>query len=417
METPWPPGFGKETPLITPDDALDIVLKRVRPLQAIRKPLAEAAGYCLAEEVRTDRDMPPADRSAMDGYAVRSSDLAKCPSTLRVAGEVAAGSPGRPKVGPGTCVRVLTGANIPPGADAVVMIEQTKEADGVVTFLAPVAAGSNIRRRAEESNKGDVLLAKGTVLDAVQIGLCAAVGKAEVRIHRRPRVAVLCTGEELREAGARVQPHEVRDSNGPALCAALSAWGCVDVVHQVVPDEVRLLSAKLKPAAARHDVVLLTGGVSVGKYDYVPESVERIGATVHFHGVAMKPGKPVLYATLPGCRHIFGLPGNPVSVMTAFYEFGLPALRRMSGLAAKQCRPSVNLPLAGPVKSKGGRVQFMLARLSWTDKGPSAIPLKSHGSADLAAGRQADGVIVVPLHVAEMAAGSLVQFRPWRPLP
>lgn len=403
--------------MITANEALGIVLECVRPLKTTRKPLNEALGYCLAENVLADRDISPADRSTMDGYAVRSSDLAKCPCTLRLIGEVAAGSASRPRVRPGTCVRVLTGANIPPGADAVVMVEQTEEGDGLVTFQEKVPAGCNIRKRGEEAKRGAVLRSKKTVLGPVQIGLCAAVGKAELRVYARPGVAVLCTGEELRPVGAPVRAHELRNSNGPALLAALRSHGYTDISLEVVHDDVEALTRKIERAAAKRNVVLVTGGVSVGKYDFVPEAVAQIGARIRFHGVAMKPGKPLLYATLSGNRHIFGLPGNPLSSMTGFHEFVLPALRRMSGLPVKECRPSMRLPLTRALRSRKGRVECVLAQLLWRKKGPLVRPLKSHGSADLVAGAQADGVVVVPASVQELPAGSLVEFRPWRAQP
>ena len=403
--------------MITPYDALNLILKNIHPLKVVSKPLSESHGYILAEEVSADRDMPPADRSAMDGFAVRSSDLTHCPCSLHLAGEVPAGSPALQTVLPGTCVRVLTGANIPPGADSVVMVEETEETGDIVTFRNPAKPGSNIRRQGEESKKGDILFSEGTVLGAAQIGLCAAVGKAELKVYSRPGVAVLCTGKELLDASESVQPHQIRDSNGPALCTALSTWGFTEITHNILPDNLEVITEELNRITALNDIVLLTGGVSVGEYDFVPEAVNRIGATIHFHKVAMKPGKPHLYATLPGNRHLFGLPGNPLSVLTGFYEFVLPALRRLSGMAEERCRTSVYLPLSNSVSSKKDRVRFILAKLHWNAKGPEAEPLISRGSADLTAGSKADGVIVVPENTGEIPSGAIAEFRPWRPLP
>ena len=403
--------------LIKPNKALGIILRRVRPLKTVRKALSEVTSYCLAEDVRADRDQPAADRSAMDGFAVRSADLDKCPRILKLAGEVAAGSPARRPVRKETCMRVLTGANIPSGADAVVKLEQTAETDGSVLFHKTVQSGANIRRRGEEARKGTVLLSKGQVLDAAQIGLAAAAGKAELRVYSRPRVAVLCTGEELRRAGDQVRSHEVRDSNGPALCSALRAWGYRQTTHQVVPDDPKKVSAIVKRSVQKHEVVILSGGVSVGKYDFVPEALRQVGACVHFHGVAIKPGKPQLYATLGKDRHIFGLPGNPLSVMVGFFEFVLPGLRRMSGLESKLCQPPLRLPLAGQVESRLNLVHFILARLIWHKEQLSVAPLKSHGSGDLVAAGPADGMIVLPVRAGKVPSGSRVEFRPWRPLP
>ncbi len=403
--------------LITPTKALGIILEQVCPLKALRLPLSQASGHCLAEELRSDRDQPAADRSAMDGFAVRSADLVHSPCRLRLVGEVAAGSPARPRVRPGTCVRILTGANVPAGADAVVIVEQTKESDSGVMFSRPVRVGANIRKRGEEAMKADVLLKKGALLGAAQIGLCATVGKARPKVYPRPRVTVLCTGEELRLVSERVSRHELRDSNGPSLTAALALWGYQGVAHKVVPDDPKALAAKLKRAATEHDVVILSGGVSVGKYDFVPEAIESAGGRIRFHGVAMRPGKPELYATVGANKHIFGLPGNPLSVMTGFYEFALPALRRLSGVEPRLCQASVHLPLAGEVVGLAKLVRYILAKLVSNKKGLSLMPIKSHGSGDLISGGTADGVIVLPRKAGKIPAPSVVVFRPWRPLP
>ena len=418
METSRPPVLGKETLLITIRRALEIVLANVRPMKTTGVLLDQALGRRLAGDILADRDLPPTDRSAMDGYAVRAKDLRRCPRELRLVGEVAAGSPRRPKVAPGTCVTILTGASIPPGSDAVVKVEETEERDGLVNFLATTKVGANIRVRGEEVKKHEVVLPKGTVLNAAQIGLCASVGKATVRVYGRPGVAVLCTGRELHQPGARVGPHHLRDSNGPALRAALKNAGIDEIAHQIVPDDPKTLTAKLKAAVARYELVILTGGVSVGKYDFVPEAVRRIGARVRFHRIAMKPGMPQLYATLSGNRHIFGLPGNPLSVLTGFYELVVPAIRRMSGLSPASCSPALRLPLAREVRcKKANRTTYVLGKLTWSGNGACVSPLKSHGSADLVAGAQADGVLAVPRNVGEISAGELVEFTPWRPIP
>jgi len=403
--------------VIRPDSALSIILKHVRPLPCIVRPLDKSLGYCLAEDVRADRDMPAAGRSAMDGYALRSSDLTRGKRKFRVKGEIAAGSPARPRITPGTCARIFTGGNVPPGADTVVIVEETTEKEGVMTLRSVAEARANIRRRGEDARKGTILLANGARIGPPQVAVCAAVGKARIRVHRRPRVAVLCTGEELRAVGDRVRPHEIRNSNGPALCAALAQWGFTDFIHRTVPDDLTRLTPRLRRAAARYDVILLTGGVSMGKYDFVREAVERTPAAIRFHGVAMRPGKPLLYATLPRNRHIFGLPGNPISAMFTFNDFALPAIRRMSGMAVAKCRPSLRLPLAGRLIVKSGRQKFLLGRVLWRKDGPCAVPVKFQGSADLVAAGGVDGLIAVPLGVTQMQTGEMVDFRPWRPLP
>jgi molybdopterin molybdotransferase len=403
--------------MTTPDAAWGLVLKHTCPLARISLPLDEALGHCLAETVRADRDLPPADRSAMDGYAVRAADLRRRPCVLRVGGEVAAGSPARPRIRPGDCARIFTGANVPPGADTVVLVEQTTETDGCVTIRSSARRGANIFQRGEDCRRGAALLRPGTVIGSTETGVCAAVGKAELRVHRRPRVALLCTGAELRAVGDRVASHELRNSNGPALAAALAQWGFAGASQRQVPDREAALRAALRRALESHDVVLFTGGMSVGKYDFVRAALEAEGAVVRFHGLAMKPAKPTLYATVGTSQHVFGLPGNPLSAMTACHEFALPALRRLAGCAPAQCRPALRLPLDAPLCTKPGRVRCVLARVSWDSDGPRVHPVESRSSADLVSAGCADGTIIVPADTANLAAGSLVTFRPWRPLP
>ena len=404
--------------MLTPDAAWALVLEHARPLKTVTVPLAEAVGLRLAAEVRADRDLPPADRSSMDGYAVRHDDLRQIPCTLRVIGEVAAGSPARPRVEPGTCARIFTGANLPPGADTVVMVEQTVEHNGLVTIRSPEKPGANIRRRGEDARKGAILLARGTALYAGQVGVCAAVGKASVRVQRRPRTTILCTGTELRSVDDRVRSHETRNSNGPALCAALALWGFPGTQFTVVADRPSALLAALRRAVKHYDVVLFTGGASAGDYDFVRESVKAAGATIRFHGVAMKPGKPTLYATLGSNRHVFGLPGNPLSALTAFHEFALPALLRLAGgapeivqarlaAAARGGRRIGVRPGAVSPGAPGCRPQRAYGRTGAQRKqrgSRSGGPCRRRGS--VAAG----GPAASPL-------GEPVVFRPWRPLP
>jgi len=402
--------------LVSLDTARRIIFRYVRPLPTVRMPLLETAGLCLAEEVRADRDLPPADRSAMDGYAVRASDLQDVPRKLRLVGEVAAGSPARPRVSAGTCARIFTGANVPPGADAVVMMEETRRRGDLVEFMAPARPGQNIRRQGEEARRNDVLLRPGVLLGPAQIGLCASVGRARLRVHRRPRVGILVTGGEVRGVGDRVRRHELRDSNGPAIQASLLAAGFGPVATAIVPDDPRLLASAIRRSARNNDVTVVTGGVSVGEYDYVPEAMRRVGATIRFHGVRMKPGRPGLYATVRG-SHVFGLPGNPLSVLTGLHEFVLPALRRLMGLHRSLCVPAIYVRLAERVRVKSKRTEFLPAHLMWGESGAVASPLPSHGSADLCCGALADGAIVVSGDANEVRAGSLLEFRPWRPLP
>jgi molybdopterin molybdotransferase len=350
----------------------------------------------------------------MDGYALRAADLTEYPCNLRLIGEVAAGSAAHPKVRPGCCASVLTGANIPPGSDTVVKIELTSLNDGVVSILEPMKPFMNVRKRGEEAAKGDVLLPAGTVLSPASVGVCATVGLARPKVRRRPKIALLCTGEELCDVSQPAAAHQTRDSNGPVMQAILAAAGFDSVTHEIVPDDQQLTIDALKCATDSADVTILTGGVSVGKYDYVPDAVNAIGAKLRFYKIQMKPGKPLLYATRGRNGHIFALPGNPVSVLTSMHAFVLPALRKLSGQSEENCLISLRLPLTRKIRSKSGRSLMALARVVNRRSGPAVEPVDSVGSADIFAASSADGVVVIPAAQTELPVGAIVEFQSWR---
>ena len=400
---------------IAPARALEIVLSAARALKPAATPLDQAVGCRLAQVVRADRDQPSLDRSAMDGYAVIADDLADAPAELTCIGEVAAGQAARISVRARTCVAVLTGSCIPRRADAVVPVEQTRRRGGRVRFLMQPEPGENIRRRGEEARRGAALLRPGRLIGAAEAGVCATVGLARPKVHPRPTVAILSTGSEVKDMRRRVQPHELRNSNGPALQAALRALHVPTTGPAIVPDDPEAIAAALRRAMKAAHVVLITGGVSVGTYDFVPQAVRDAGGRVRFHGVDMKPGQPQLYATGRGGRHIFGLPGNPLGAMTGFFELVAPCLRALGGAPREACAPSTLLPLLAPARSRGKRMYFALARLVEGPAGASVEPVPSAGSADLIAASGADGVIVIPAGVREIPAGQTVEFHSWRP--
>ena len=400
--------------MISPQNALDIVLKTTRPLKMLSVRLADADGFCLAQDVRADRNLPPTDRSAMDGYALRAADFKRFSGTLELTGEAAAGRALASRVKPGTCVRIFTGAVVPAGADTVVKVEQTRETDGVVTVLEPVTSGDHIRKRGEETARGKVILVKGTRLGPVQVGLCATLGKAVVKVYGRPRVAVISTGTEIVGPDQPAKSWQIRDANGPALCAALKTAGCGKAHYRIARDNVSALRRTLRSALKNRDVVLLSGGVSVGRYDLVPQVIQEIGARIRFHKVAIKPGKPVLYATVGRNQHIFGLPGNPLSALNGLHEFVLPAIRHMAGIAEQDCHPSVYLPLAEALTPRGKRLEHVLVRVVQHETGPQLAPVLSRGSADLVAANLADGVAILPRDKRKCQAGRYVEFRSWR---
>jgi molybdopterin molybdotransferase len=402
--------------MVTPDHAWRTIVESLTALPPAPRAFDQCLFHFLAQPVLADRDIPAADRSAMDGYALRAADAAAAPADLRVVGEVAAGSAAQPALAPGTCVRIFTGANIPPDADAVVMVEDTQASGDTVTVLSPAARGRHILRRAENARKGDVLLPQGAALDAAALAVCAAVGCVAPLVRARPRITVITTGAELKRPEEEAGTHEIRDSNGPMLVAAIAGHGFGSAACACVPDDRITLLAALSRALSCSDVVILTGGVSVGKYDLVPEVVQESGCTLRFHGVAMKPGKPQLFATAAGNRCIFGLPGNPLSVLTGFHEFVLPALRLMAGCPEPGCRRLLKLPLLTDVAARGRQQNYLLGRLVHAEGGTAVEPVPNAGSADLVAGSKADGMIIVPSGVLSLPAGACVDFRPWRPL-
>ncbi len=402
--------------LLFPDQARAKILSYCRMQVREKVPLEQARGRILAQPIRADRDIPPADRSTMDGYAVRAEDLGSVPCELKLIGEVTAGSAARPRVAPGTCVRILTGANIPPGADAVAIVESTSEMGaGSIRFHASVRPGENVLPRASIARKGQILLDKGTRLDAPQIALCAVVGADPVPVIRRPRVGVVCTGEELVDGSAKpVAAHIQRDANGPALRAALESTETAECrILGIVGDRLPALRQRIARALSTCDVVLVSGGVSAGKYDLVPQALKDLGCRKIFHGVKVKPGKPLLFAQGPRRQLVFGLPGNPMSVLTGFHEFVAPALRKMTGCA--ECGPRrERIRLAAAVSNFSGRIYFAPVKLEPRgDERPLfAVPLASRGSADVLAGAQCNGVVVLA-DQREYAADEWVEYHPW----
>ncbi|NQT92480.1 MAG: molybdopterin molybdotransferase MoeA [Lentisphaerae bacterium] len=406
--------------MIDAEQAWQRVLEHVRTGPTERRPILAALHHYLASPVRADRDIPACDRAAMDGYAVRADDLATLPASLKVVGEVAAGSPARPAIAAGECVRIFTGAGVPPDADTVVMQEDTEPESGGsggerVRFLQPVKKGQHIFRRAENAHEEDILIPVGARLNAAHAGICATVGCDQPEVHRRPSVTIIATGTELKDTVDAVGPHEIRDSNGPMLEAALveNHFQCVRRVS--IPDERDRLLDAFRSALSESDVVLVTGGVSVGKYDLVPETIEMAGGQIRYHGVSIKPGKPQLFAVFPDGKTLFGLPGNPLSVMIGLQEFALPALRRMAGCPEDRCRPVLHLPLAGNITIRGKRQRYVLGRFRGDREETTVEAIPCAGSADLAAAAGAHGAIVAPAGVRALASGTLVAFRPWSP--
>lgn len=373
-------------------DALARVLEAAAPLPACEVALADALSRVLAEDVRADLPVPGFDTTAMDGWALRAADVERAPSLLAAAGASGAGSvPGT--LPPGSAWKVMTGAPMPPGSDSVVPVEDAAAVPGGSVRLDAVPRpGEHVRRRGEVFEAGTLLLPAGRRLTPADLALAAAAGKETLRVARAPRAGVLVTGDELVPPGARPGPGQLRNTNGPLLFAALRRAGANPVSLGVVPDDEVALSRALREAlAAGLDVLLTTGGVSAGDYDYVGKALAAEGARVRFHKVAIRPAKPVLFATR-GSTLVFGLPGNPVSAAVAFDFLVRPALRAAAGLLPP-LPPPAQARLTAPVRNKGPRLAFHPARLAWDGGRLAAEPLATRGSHDILAHARADAFL------------------------
>lgn len=342
---------------ITVDEALTRILAAMPALPAHDAPLLEALGAVLAEDATADQDVPPFTNSAMDGYAVRADDVATAPARLRVVGDIAAGAAAARAVGPGEAMRIMTGAPMPGGADTVVRVEDTDNGMDVVTVARATERGVSVRRRGEDLRAGEAVVARGTVLRPAEIGVLATTGRARVRVIRRPRVAVLSTGDEVAELGAPLGPGQIRDANRYSLSAAVRAAGGVPWTLGIVRDTAEALRTALREAVAA-DAIVTSGGVSVGDHDHVKPVVSELG-TMDFWSIAIRPGRPLAFGELrDGDRRIpiFGLPGNPVSSLLTFELFVRPALLRMAGHASV-ARPRARARLLEPI-DKPGRLRF-----------------------------------------------------------
>jgi molybdopterin molybdotransferase len=380
-------------------EAQAIVLREARAGLAEPKPLIRALGLVVAADAVSDIDSPPHDKAMMDGYAVRCADLPSGRGVLAVLEEITAGRTPTRALDAGTASRIMTGAPVPEGADAVVMVERTRFLDDgrVEINDRPPRRGQNILLRGSEMRRGEVVLRAGTVLRPIELGVLAAAGQAEVPAFIRPSVGILSTGDELVEAGEQPGPGQIRNSNGPMLTALASRAGVVAYYMGIAYDRLDVLP-ELVATGLEHDVLVLSGGVSAGKLDLVPGVLRDAGVVAHFHKVAMKPGKPVFFGTRDdrGRRTlVFGLPGNPVSSLACFELFVRPALRRLAG-HPEALPPPLSAPLAEDFAYSTDRPTYHPARLEPTAGGWQVRPVPWQGSADLLGLTRADALVVLP---------------------
>jgi len=386
--------------------AQQCVLESVAAFGAEPVKLEQSLGRVLAEEVRANRDQPPYDISAMDGYALRSADLGNIPATLEIIEDIKAGDMPTKTLASGQCARIMTGAPMPLGADAVIRVEDTEALAGNrVQINQAVKLGNDIRRLGENMRNGEVVLTPGTAITPGVIGVLATVKHAQVQVYRRPRVAILSTGNELEGLDEPVDPNKIPNSNSYALMGQVQALGIEPVLLGIARDDPEELARYLK-RGLEYDVLLVSGGTSVGVHDYVRPTIEALGAQMLFWRVSMKPGHPVAFGKV-GEKIIFGLPGNPVSSMVCFEEFVVPALRRMMG-HARTYRRTIEARLTHNVKHQPGRTEFIRVLLAKEQGGYTATSTGAQGSGMLLSMARADGLAVVPGDSAGLAAGSTV---------
>ena len=392
--------------LISIAEARRRVLAAVAPLGSERVPVADALDRVLVKEIVAAADVPPFPSSAMDGYAVEPGPAER---ELRVAGESRAGSPSEHSLGAGEAIRISTGAAVPAGAAAVIRQEDTDEHGGTVTLRAAVEPGQNIRPAGEVMRAGAPVLQPGTVLRAAELGAAVSAGAGSVEAGRRPRARVLSTGDELRDPGEPLGPGEIHNSNAPMLSALAARCGAITGPAGRLPDDRAATEAGLGEALEHADVVIVSGGVSVGPHDHVKPALASLGVEEIFWGVALQPGKPTWFGTREG-KLVFGLPGNPVSSAVTFALFAAPALAALQGASAEARTETATLTT--PVPANPRREQALRVRLERRDGTLAAVPNGPQGSHVITSLLGADALALIPAGEHEVPAGTVVTLAP-----
>lgn len=396
--------------MLTPSEAAAAIESELAPLAAEPCRLAAAAGRVLREAIAAERDQPPFDRVAMDGIAIAVDAYAAGRRSFRIAGIVAAGRPPLALPGDDACIEVMTGAMLPPGSDAVVPVEQLEVADGHATITAPTAPvrHGNVHRRGTDALAGSLALAAGTRLRGPELAIAASAGRGSVLVSREPRIAIISTGDELVGPEAVLEPWQIRRSNAYGVAATLALHGYRRLTDDHVPDDPALIRARLAGHLADHDVLVLSGGVSAGRFDHVPGALEALGVRRVFHKVAQRPGMPFWFGMGPARQPVFALPGNPVSTLVCLLRYVVPALARLSGAVAPVPE---RVPLAAAYESRHALTAFVPVDRGTVPDRPAAVALhQTHGSGDftalagtagfveLAAGRRIEPGELVPIY-------------------
>jgi molybdopterin molybdotransferase len=395
--------------MITVDEALKTILAKI-PFKGLEKiPISQALGRVLMEDIIAKRSNPPMDNSAMDGYALISTDILSAtpenPVRLNMIDEVAAGYVAEKTLEKGQAIRIMTGAPIPIGADSVIMQEDTEKDGDHILVKDKTEVEENIRLAGEDVKEGETVIRKGVTITPAHIGMMAVAGKASIFVSQRPLVGILSTGDELVDLDETPTGPCIYNSNGYMLEAQIRSAGGIPCYMGIATDDENDLMEKFE-SALKCDMVVSSGGVSVGDYDLVKASLKKMGQDMLFWKVSMKPGKPLAFGKIND-KPIFGLPGNPVSSYVSFEQFARPAIKKMMG-AADLKRKTVQARLTKSIKKKAGRLHFLTSIVSWEDGEPTVTPAQEQGSGILKSTVYANGLLIFPLEESEIAAGETV---------
>ncbi len=395
--------------MIQVQEALDKILCQIQFKGVERVPLGQALGRVLTEDVVSRINNPPLDNSAMDGYAVIAEDIQSAtpenPVKLEMVEEIAAGYTAKGTLKPGQTMRIMTGAPIPPGADAVLMQEDTQKDGNAILCLDKADVAENIRRAGEDVKIGEGVIKKGTTLSPAHIGMLAVIGRSQIAVSQRPTVAILSTGDEILELDETPQGPQIFNSNGHMLAAQIKSAGGIPIYLGIAKDTEKDLMEKFE-WALKADIVVSSGGVSVGDYDLVKSSLQKMGQDMLFWKVAMKPGKPLAFGRI-GKTPIFGLPGNPVSSFVSFEQFVRPSLRKVLG-CSDLSHKTVQAKLTRTINKKPGRLHFLSSIVSWADGEYTVTPAGEQGSGILKSAANANGLLIFPLEAEEIKQGQEV---------
>src|SRR5262245_16101822 len=398
--------------MLTPAQAETLIEQHLTCLPIESLPLTQAAGAVLRENIYAERDHPPFDRVAMDGIALSSAGAMTNAGRLRVASTQAAGDPPQTLADPDTCIEIMTGAMLPRGCDAVVPVEQVQR-NGAIAEIGrkSVQPWQNVHRRGSDCPQGALLLAAGTKLTAPEVAIAAGAGMARLRVSAQPMIVVISTGNELVEPGEVIEPHQVRRSNAYGITASLRQHGFARVADDHVRDDEAELTARLDFHLHTHDVLILSGGVSIGRLDLVPRVLEKLGVSLVFHHIAQRPGRPMWFGVSQSGPAVFALPGNPVSTLVCLSRYVLPALRAAMGQAPAD---TPRISITAPVEVKVALASYMPVRLKTDDWGrTSAEPCPTNGSGDFTALAGTEGFVELPPGPNTYPKGFVARFFGW----